>query len=100
MEILAPAGNFEAFFAALEKGADAVYVGLKSFNARAYARNFSLEELSYMVPYAHKQKKKVFVALNSVIKESEIPELIDTAIALGQIKPDALIIQDLGVFFY
>jgi len=99
MEILAPAGNFEAFFAALEKGADAVYVGLKSFNARAYARNFSLEELSYMVPYAHKQKKKVFVALNSVIKESEIPELIDTAIALGQIKPDALIIQDLGVFF-
>ncbi len=99
MEILAPAGNFETFFAALEKGADAVYVGLKSFNARAYARNFSLEELSYMVPYAHKQGKKVFVALNSVIKEGEIAELIDTAIALGQIKPDALIIQDLGVFF-
>lgn len=99
MEILAPAGNFESFFAALEKGADAVYVGLKAFSARAYARNFSLHELSYMVPYAHKQGKKIFVALNSLVKETEFNELIDITLALSQIKPDALIIQDLGVFW-
>ncbi len=99
MEILAPVGNFESFFAALEKGADAVYLGLKSFSARAFARNFSLEELSYMVPYAHKRHKKVFVALNSIIKETELNELCETATSLSQIKPDAIIVQDLGVFF-
>jgi len=99
MEILAPAGNFESFFAALEKGADAVYVGLKAFSARAYARNFNLNELSYMVPYVHKQGKKIFVALNSLVKETEFGELIEIVLALSQIKPDALIIQDLGVFW-
>ncbi|MCD6319109.1 MAG: U32 family peptidase, partial [Candidatus Desulfofervidaceae bacterium] len=99
MEILAPAGNFESFFAALENGADAIYVGLKAFSARAYAHNFSLNELSYMVPYAHKQGKKIFVALNSLVKETEFKELIDITLALSQIKPDALIIQDLGVFW-
>ncbi|HDD45348.1 MAG TPA: U32 family peptidase [Candidatus Desulfofervidus auxilii] len=99
MEILAPAGNFEAFFAALEKGADAIYVGIKTFNARAYARNFTLEELALMIPYAHQLGRKVFVALNSLIKETEWKDLIEIIIALGQIKPDAIIIQDLGVFW-
>ncbi|HDD35285.1 MAG TPA: U32 family peptidase, partial [Candidatus Desulfofervidus auxilii] len=99
MEILAPAGNFETFFAALEKGADAVYVGLKKFSARALARNFSLEELGLMVPYAHQHGKRLFVALNSLIKETEWNELIEIAVALSDIKPDALIIQDLGVYW-
>ncbi|HEC67422.1 MAG TPA: U32 family peptidase, partial [Candidatus Desulfofervidus auxilii] len=99
MEILAPAGNFEAFFAAIEKGADAVYVGIKGFSARAYARNFSLKELNFLVAFAHQKGKKVFVALNSLIKENEWPEIIKIALALNQIKPDALIIQDLGIFW-
>jgi len=99
MEILAPAGNFEAFFAAIEKGADAVYVGIKGFSARAYARNFSLKELNFLVAFAHQKGRKVFVALNSLIKENEWPEITKIALALNQIKPDALIIQDLGIFW-
>ncbi|MDD3580519.1 MAG: U32 family peptidase [Desulfobacca sp.] len=99
MEILAPAGNLEAFFAALEQGADAFYVGLKAFSARAYAHNFTLKELSSLMTITREQGRRLYVALNSLIKEGEQAELLETLAALNDIRPDALIIQDLGVYY-
>jgi U32 family peptidase len=96
-ELLAPAGTIETFFAALEQGADAVYVGTPRFNARLRARNFSMDELARMVAYAHRIGRQVFVALNTLVKETELPALVETLDDLRRIGPDALIVQDLGV---
>jgi putative protease len=98
LELLAPAGSIETFFAALDNGADAVYVGLKAFSARAYAANFSLTEISSLVQVCRQRGRKLYVALNALVKEGERRELIETLAALNQIGPDALIIQDLGVY--
>ncbi len=97
-ELLAPAGRIEAFLAALDAGADAVYVGAHQFNARMRARNFSLDELSRMASLAHGMGRKLYITLNTLIKESELPELVETLDALRRIGPDALILQDLGVY--
>ncbi len=98
LELLAPAGSIETFFAALENGADAVYVGLKAFSARAYAANFSLAEVSSLVQVCRQKGRRLYVALNALVKEEERRELLETMQALAQIGPDALIIQDLGVY--
>ena len=66
-ELLAPAGNIESFFAAVQSGADAVYLGLKKFSARATASNFSLEDLATLIPFAHKRGVRIYTALNSQI---------------------------------
>jgi len=97
-ELLAPAGSLEAFFAAMEAGADAVYCGLQSFSARAKAKNFSLSDLSSMTAYAHQHQRKLFVAMNTLVKEEELPLLIDSLAAVEQAGVDALILQDLGVW--
>ena len=97
-ELLAPAGTIEAFFAALEQGADAVYVGTAKFNARLRAANFTMDEVARMVAYAHRINRGVHVTLNTLIKESELAELVDTIDALRHIGPDALIVQDLGTY--
>lgn len=97
-ELLAPAGSLEAFFAAMEKGADAVYAGLNEFSARAKARNFTLAQMEKIVTYAHTQQRKVYVTLNTLIKEQELPRLVDVLSALSAIGPDGVIIQDMGVF--
>jgi putative protease len=97
-ELLAPAGTKEAFFAALENGADAVYVGLKSLNARAHARNFSLKELHFLQGHARQKGVKVFVAMNSLVKEEEIPEAVEMLSALETMGIDGLIIQDIGLW--
>ncbi len=97
-ELLAPAGKMESFYAALEAGADAVYVGSTNFNARMRAQNFSMDDLARMVGHAHSIGRKVYVTVNTLIKEGELAELIDTLDALRHIGPDALIIQDLGVY--
>jgi U32 family peptidase len=96
-EILAPAGNPESFFAAIDAGADAVYLGLETFNARLRASNFNVKTLSNVIPYAHSKGRKVFVTLNTLVKQSEIEPLIHTLYQLEQIKPDGLIVADLGV---
>jgi putative protease len=96
-ELLAPAGSLEAFFAAMEKGADAVYAGLTEFSARAKAKNFSLPQLEKIVGYAHSQQRKVYVTLNTLVKERELPKLIDVLSALSGIEPDGVILQDMGV---
>ncbi|MHC1726940.1 MAG: U32 family peptidase [Syntrophobacteraceae bacterium] len=98
-ELLAPAGNIESFFASVQNGADAVYLGLKRFSARATASNFTLEELATLIPYAHQRGVRIYVALNSLIAATEVPELLDILTSLAGLKPDALIVQDPGIFF-
>lgn len=96
-ELLSPAGSLEAFFAAMEKGADAVYAGLKDFSARAKAKNFTLSQMERMTVYAHSLGRKVYVTLNTLVKEDELPQLIDTLAALQAMRVDGLILQDLAV---
>jgi putative protease len=96
-ELLAPAGSLEAFFAAMEKGADAVYAGLHEFSARAKAKNFSLSQLERMLAYAHGQGRRVYVTLNTLIKENELPQLVDLLSALEGMRVDGVILQDMAV---
>jgi putative protease len=99
IELLAPAGSLDAGLAALQFGADAVYLGLKKFSARADAENFGLEELDSFVAYAHAQtpRRRVFAAVNTLVMEKELGEIIDALGALSEIGVDAVIVQDLGV---
>lgn len=97
LELLAPAGSLAAFEVALKEGADAVYVGAPGFNARALARDFSLAEMAAMRGYAQSQGKCFYVAMNSLVKESEVRAAVDILTFLADIKPDALIIQDWGL---
>lgn len=101
VELLAPAGGPDAAFAAFQYGADAIYLGLKKFSARAEAENFTLEELAEVTAYAHSltPRRRVFVTVNTLIRNDELSELVDTLCALEEIGIDALIIQDLGVYW-
>lgn len=96
-ELLAPAGSMESFHAAINAGADAVYLGLDVFNARLRAKNFTTKTLSYLVPYAHGKGVKVYVTLNTQIRQKEFEGLIHVLYQLEQIGVDALIVADLGV---
>jgi len=97
-ELLAPAGSLEAFFAAMEAGADAVYCGLQSFSARAKAKNFSFQDIAAMTRYVQQRDRKLFVTINTLVKEQELPALIDTLAAVEEAGVDAVILQDLGVW--
>ena len=98
-ELLLPAGNIEAFFAAVEGGADAVYLGLKNFNARGRAKNFTIGQLQSILKEAEIAKVKVYVTLNTLIKNFELADLIDTLYLLSQTTVSAVIIQDLGTYY-
>lgn len=100
LELMAPAGNLDAGYAALHFGADAVYLGLKQFSARADAENFSLEELDRLTAYAHslQPSRRIYVALNTLILQSELNDVIAAIADVADIGVDALIVQDLGVF--
>jgi U32 family peptidase len=98
MELLAPAGSIESFFAAFENGADAVFCGLTSFSARARAKNFAPEELDQLAGYAHSRGKKIYVALNTLIKDAELPHLADLLAEIERVAVDGLIIQDFGLY--
>lgn len=97
-ELLSPAGNFEKMKAALRYGADAVYLAGKRFGMRSAAENFSDEELCRATAYAHALGKKVHITVNTLPRTGEYPALRDYFEFLGEIKPDALIIADAGVF--
>ncbi|MCP4340313.1 MAG: U32 family peptidase [Desulfobulbaceae bacterium] len=97
MELLAPAGTIETFGAALDGGADAVYVGAPGFNARNLARDLRIEEIGAMIRHCHSLDKKLYVAANSLILERELPLVIDNLAMLQELGPDALIVQDLGL---
>ncbi len=96
IELLSPAGKSEALRAAVENGADAVYLGVKSFSARKNAVNFSWEELKEAVKYCHVRGTKVHLALNTLIDESELGEFEKSVRKAAEAGVDALIIQDLG----
>lgn len=96
-QVLAPAGGREQFLAALNAGADQVFLGLKNFNARARAENFCVEDLKELVPMAHKFGMQVLVTVNVLIKEEELGALIDTLSALEELEVDAIIVQDQAV---
>jgi len=97
VELLSPAGDFETALAAFEAGADAIYCGLRDFSARAFASNFSFEELKRIVAYARARGRKVYVTFNTVIDEDALDAAVETLSKLEAAGPDALIVQDLGV---
>lgn len=96
-ELLAPAGNMEALQAAINAGADAIYVGGSRFNARAYATNFDIEELRTAVKLCHLHGVRLFVTINTIYKEEEIEDLYSYLNELYEMQVDALIIQDEGL---
>ena len=97
IELLAPVGSFDALKAAVQNGANAVYLGGKDFSARASANNFDREELIEAVKYAHIRDVRVFVTTNTLIKQDEIEDFVEYAKFLYDIDVDALIMQDIGV---
>lgn len=96
-ELLAPAGNMASLIAAIENGADAVYLGVRDFSARAYAGNFTIEEFREGIDYAHLRGVKVYVTLNTLIKDEEIEKAVNLMYKLDELGADAIIIQDLGL---
>ena len=114
-ELLAPAGNFETALAAFDAGADAVYCGLPEFSARAFADNLSVDDLKNLLRYARGSgaargssdsrssrdsrgtRRKVYVTFNTLIDEDDIEPAVEQLAKLDEIRPDALIVQDLGV---
>jgi putative protease len=98
-ELLAPAGGYDAALAAFQYGADAVYVGLPRFSARAEAENISFEQLGLLLAYARSftPAKKVYVTFNTLVPETDFPAVIEALAALEELAPDGVIIQDLGV---
>lgn len=97
IELLSPVGGYEQFIAAVESGADAVYLGGTSFNARNSANNFSDDELKEVINYAHLRGVKVHLTLNTLIHDSEIDDVIEFAKCVYSYGIDAFIVQDLGV---
>ncbi len=98
-EVLAPAGSPEAGYAALHYGADAVYLGLKNFSARAEAVNFSPDELARFVAFAHSftPARKVYLALNTLVREDELADAAESLFIAAEAGVDAVIVQDLGI---
>lgn len=100
-EVLAPAGSYESLVAAINAGADAVYLGGEKFGARAYADNFSKEVLLQAIDFAHLHKKKIYLTVNTLLKEDELREqLYPYLLPLYEAGLDAVIVQDLGVLSF
>lgn len=97
MELLAPAGTFETFIAALDAGADAVYVGAPDINARSLSRDLKMEEISAMISICREKGKKLYLAANSLVRQQDLPGLIKTLAVLEALEPDGLIVQDMGL---
>ena len=96
-ELLAPAGDMECLYAAVAAGADAIYVGGKRFGARAFAKNFEIDELALAVRYCHLHRVKLYVTLNTLIEDREMADAVEYAASLYRIGVDALIVCDVGV---
>lgn len=100
VELLAPAGTYQCFTAALKGGADAVYLGLDRFGARANAGNFTYEELYEALDTAHILGKKIYLTVNTVFKDDEVDELYDFIVGPYEHGLDGVIVQDIGVISY
>ena len=99
VELLAPAGSIESFYAAVNSGADSVYLGGKFFNARHNSKNFENDEMVQIVKYAHNKGVKVYVTMNTVLKDNEILDALNYALFLYENDVDAIIVQDLGLLY-
>ena len=97
IELLAPAGSWEALEAAVNAGADAVYMGGKAFGARAYASNFDEEEMARAVYFAHMHHVRLYITVNTLVDDSELGELAEYLRFLSNVGIDGIIVQDLGV---
>lgn len=100
VELLAPAGNKEGFYGAIHAGADAVYLGGSRFGARAYAENFTEEELTECIRYAHLWGRKVYLTVNTLVKEKEFDGLFDYLKPYYEAGLDGVIVQDMGVLSF
>ena len=98
LELTAPAGGWDQLIAAINAGADSVYLGYNRFGARAYADNFDMKQLKKAVSFAHGRNVKVYLTLNTLIKDTEIEDIISFLEEYIQICNDGLIIQDLGLY--
>lgn len=96
-ELLSPVGNFDMLYQAIHNGADAIYLAGHDYGARKYAQNFSKEELQQAISYAHLYDVKVYVTVNTMIYEEEVPNFLDYISFLEDIQVDALIISDIGM---
>ena len=97
IELLAPAGSWEALEAAVNAGADAVYMGGKSFGARAYASNFDEEEMAKAIFFAHMHRVRIYITVNTLVDDSEMLSLAQYLLFLHNVGVDGIIVQDLGV---
>ena len=98
MELLAPAGGYEALTAAVQNGADAVYMGFGAFNARRSAKNFTDEEFASAVRYCHLRGVRVFLTLNTLLTDRELPLALDAARTACRLGVDSVLVQDWGLF--
>jgi putative protease len=99
-ELLLPAGNTESFYAALEGGADAIYLGVDQFNARKRAKNFSVGDVPTLVKVAKDYNALIYITINTLIKNKELSGLLDILYILNQTGIEAVIIQDWGVYYF
>ena len=97
MELLSPAGSPEAVIAAVQNGADAVYLGFGDFNARRSAHNFTPEEFEKAVRYCHLRSCRVYVTLNTLVNDREMPAAMAAARLASEKGADAVLVQDLGL---
>ena len=97
LELLAPAGSMDALKAAVQNGADAVYLGCGTFNARQNAKNFTPQTLTEAVKYCHVRGVQVHLTLNTLVSDRELPELMELIRHAATIGVDAFIVQDLNV---
>jgi len=97
VELLAPAGNEEALKAAIQNGADAVYLGAQALNARMGAGNFDAEQFRRAADYLHERGRKMYVTVNTLVKQNELPALVELAGQIAEAGADAAIVQDMGV---
>ncbi|MGL5124278.1 MAG: DUF3656 domain-containing U32 family peptidase [Fusobacteriaceae bacterium] len=100
LDIVAPAGDIEKFYAAIDAGADEVYMGLQGFGARKSAKNFTMTEYKAAIDYAHERGSKVLLTLNTVMMDGEIEALYHNLNELYKTGLDAIIVQDIGMFNY
>ena len=97
-ELLSPAGSVEALHAAVQNGADAVYLGWGDFNARRNAKNFTDEEFSDALRYCHERGVRVFLTLNTLLRDRELPQAVEVARRACEMGVDAVLVQDWGLF--
>lgn len=98
MELLAPVGSVAAFYAAVDEGADAVYIGVPALSAREPVREFTWPEIDAMLSYARRHGRQAYLAMNSLLKEAEIPLAVKCLAMISAMRADGLIIQDLGLY--